>query len=62
MVPQAAKGSMYLVGLIDGLWAGFASNGRLMNEDINISLHTMALVRGGRIGAGNVLCQSLLWL
>ena len=39
-----------LVGLIDGLWAGFA-NGRLMNEDINISLHTMALIRGGRIGA-----------
>ena len=39
-----------LVGLIDGLWAGFA-NGRLMNEDINISLHTMALVRGWRIGA-----------
>jgi hypothetical protein len=39
-----------LVGLIDGLWAGFA-NGRLMSEDINISLHTMALARGGRIGA-----------
>ena len=39
-----------LVGLIDGLWAGFA-NGRLMNEDINISLHTMALIRGGRVGA-----------
>ncbi len=39
-----------LVGLIDGKWAGFA-NGRLMNEDINISLHTMALLRGGRIGA-----------
>lgn len=39
-----------LVGLVDGLWAGFA-NGRLMSEDINISLHTMALVRGGRIGA-----------
>jgi hypothetical protein len=39
-----------LVGLIDGQWAGFA-NGRLMNEDINISLHTMALIRGGRIGA-----------
>ena len=39
-----------LVGLIDGVWAGFA-NGRLMNEDINISLHTMALIRGGRIGA-----------
>ncbi len=39
-----------LVGLIDGEWAGFA-NGRLMNDDINISLHTMALARGGRIGA-----------
>ena len=39
-----------LVGLIDGVWAGFA-NGRLMSEDINVSLHTMALVRGGRIGA-----------
>jgi hypothetical protein len=39
-----------LVGLIDGVWAGFA-NGRLMNEDINISLHTMALMRGGRVGA-----------
>ncbi len=39
-----------LVGLVDGEWAGFA-NGRLMNEDINISLHTMALIRGGRIGA-----------
>ncbi len=39
-----------LVGLIDGQLAGFA-NGRLMNEDINISLHTMALARGGRIGA-----------
>jgi len=39
-----------LVGLVDGQWAGFA-NGRLMNEDINISLHTMALMRGGRIGA-----------
>ena len=39
-----------LVGMIDGLWVGFA-NGRLFSEDINISLHTMALDRGGRIGA-----------
>jgi len=39
-----------LVGLIDGEWAGLA-NGRLMNEDINISLHTMALNRGLRVGA-----------
>jgi len=44
------KDPYQLVGLIDGQWAGFA-NGRLMNEDINISLHTMALQRGGRIGA-----------
>jgi hypothetical protein len=39
-----------LVGLIDGQLAGFA-NGRLMSEEVNISLHTMALIRGGRIGA-----------
>lgn len=39
-----------LVGLIDGEWAGFA-NGRLKNADINISLHTMALMRGLRVGA-----------
>jgi len=39
-----------LVGVIDGKWVGFA-NGRLMNEDINISLHTVAIARGGRIGA-----------
>jgi hypothetical protein len=44
------KDPYLLVGLIDGVWAGFA-NGRLLNEDINISLHTMALMRGGRIGA-----------
>ena len=39
-----------LVGLIDGEWVGFA-NGRLRDSDVNISLHTMALARGGRIGA-----------
>ncbi len=39
-----------MVGLINGKWVGFC-NGRLMNEDINISLHTMALTRGNRIGA-----------
>jgi hypothetical protein len=44
------KDPYVLVGLIDGVLAGFA-NGRLMSQDINISLHTMALVRGGRIGA-----------
>lgn len=44
------KDPYVLVGLIDGLWVGLA-NGRLLNENINISLHTMALARGGRIGA-----------
>ncbi|MEN8098360.1 MAG: N-acetyltransferase [Chloroflexota bacterium] len=39
-----------LVGLIDGVWVGLG-NGRLMSQDINISLHTMSLSRGGRIGA-----------
>jgi len=39
-----------LLGLIDGKLAGFA-NGRLMNKDINISLHTMAFKRGARVGA-----------
>ena len=47
---QRLKDPYVLVGLIDGVIAGFA-NGRLMNEDINISLHTMAFIRGGRIGA-----------
>lgn len=39
-----------LLGIIDGKVVGFA-NGRLMNKDINISLHTMAFRRGGKIGA-----------
>ena len=39
-----------LVGMIDGQWVGFA-NGRLFDEKVNISLHSMALKRGGRIGA-----------
>jgi hypothetical protein len=47
---QRLKDPYTLVGLIDGEWVGFA-NGRLMSKDINISLHTMALARGGRIGA-----------
>jgi hypothetical protein len=44
------KDPYHLLGLIEGEWVGFA-NGRLMSEDINISLHTMALSRGNRIGA-----------
>jgi hypothetical protein len=39
-----------LVGLIDGELAGLA-NGRVINSKINLSYHTMAFRRGGRIGA-----------
>ncbi|MCE1246864.1 MAG: N-acetyltransferase [Firmicutes bacterium] len=39
-----------LVGLIDGELAGLA-NGRMINSKINLSYHTMAFRRGGRIGA-----------
>jgi len=47
-----------LVGLCDGELIAFA-NGRLMNEDINISLHTMAFNRGFRAGAAMyyIKCQ-----
>lgn len=44
------KDPYQIVGLIDGKLAGFA-NGRLYNEDINISLHTLAFKRGARVGA-----------
>jgi hypothetical protein len=43
------KDPFTLVGTIDGELAGLA-NGRMMNEDIAISLHTMTFVRGGRLG------------
>jgi len=43
------KDPFTLVGLIDGEWVGFA-NGRVMNEDVAISLHTMTFSRRGRLG------------
>jgi len=43
------KDPFTLVGLIDGEWVGFA-NGRFMNEEIAISLHTMTFSRRGRLG------------
>ena len=43
------KDPFTLIGTIDGQLAGFA-NGRMMNEDIAISLHTMTFSRLGRIG------------
>ncbi len=44
------KDPYLLVGVIDGELAALG-NGRLMNKDINISLHTMAFKRGLRAGA-----------
>lgn len=48
-IRKRLKDPFTLVGLIDGEMVGFA-NGRVMNEDIAISLHTMALARRGRVG------------
>lgn len=49
-VRNRLKDPYQLVGLIDGHVVAFC-NGRLMNEEINISLHTMAFRRGLRAGA-----------
>ena len=43
------KDPFTLIGTIDGQLAGFA-NGRMMSEDIAVSLHTMTFARRGRIG------------
>jgi hypothetical protein len=43
------KDPFTLVGLVDGEWLGFA-NGRVMTEDVAISLHTMTFTRRGRMG------------
>ncbi len=51
------KDPYFIVGIIDGQLAGLA-NGRLLNEDINISHHTMTLQRGGRIGAVMYYCKA----
>ena len=39
-----------IVGQIDGMLVGIV-NGRMMNEDIGISLHTLAIDRGLRVGS-----------
>lgn len=43
------KDPFTIIGTINGQLAGFA-NGRMMNEDVAISLHTMTFSRRGRIG------------
>lgn len=52
------KDEYFFLGLTDGKLAGIA-NGRLMNDDINISLHTMAFLR--QVSAGGVLFYSKCW-
>ncbi|MFC2048824.1 N-acetyltransferase [Elusimicrobiota bacterium] len=44
------KDPFQLIGIVEGEIAGFC-NGRMMNDDIAISLHTMAYKRGLRAGA-----------
>jgi hypothetical protein len=43
------KDPFHLVGLINGEWMGLA-NGRVMTEEISLSLHTMTFTRRGRVG------------
>jgi hypothetical protein len=51
------KDPYVMIGMIDGKLAGLA-NGRLMNEDINISHHTMTFHRGNRLGAALFYCKA----
>jgi hypothetical protein len=44
------KDSYQLIGIVDGELAGFA-NGRKRDDEIHISLHSMAFRRGGGVGA-----------
>ena len=49
-VRNRLKDPYQLIGVVDGHVVAFC-NGRLVNEDINISLHSMAFRRGLRAGA-----------
>jgi hypothetical protein len=51
------KDPYVMVGMIDGQLAGIV-NGRLMDEEINISHHTMTFLRGGRVGAVLFYCKA----
>ncbi|MCX5977152.1 MAG: N-acetyltransferase [Coprothermobacterota bacterium] len=50
MLRNRIKDEYFLIGTVDGELAGIA-NGRLLSEKINISLHTMAFMRGMNAGA-----------
>lgn len=47
---QRARNHFCLVGIVDGKLAGIANN-RAFDQKIHVSLHTMALKRGARVGA-----------
>lgn len=51
------KDPYVILGIIDGVLAGLA-NGRVWDENINISHHTMTFQRGGRIGAVMYYCKA----
>jgi hypothetical protein len=48
-IRKRLKDPFHLLGMVDGEWIGLA-NGRVMNDDIALSLHTMTFARRGRIG------------
>lgn len=52
------KDEYFFLGIENGHLVGIA-NGRLLNEDINISLHTMAFER--KVGAGGILFYAKAW-
>ena len=56
-VRNRLKDPFQLVGAIDGEFAGFC-NGRVVNDDHALSLHTMAFKRGYRAGAALYYAKS----
>jgi hypothetical protein len=50
MLQYRVRNEYVLAGLVDGYLMGIV-NGRMMNEDIGVSLHTMAIDRGLRVGS-----------
>jgi hypothetical protein len=51
------KDPYVMVGMIDGQLAGLI-NGRLKDKNVNISLHTLTFMRGGRVGAVLFYCKA----
>ena len=49
LVRKRLKDPFTMVGLVDGEWLGFA-NGRVWDEDVAVSLHTLTFSRRARLG------------